>query len=614
VRPQPLSHDEVATFSTAMGEAFGRATERAPLHPMLLEIGGVRVALDFAGAGLAEAFQLALSGMRDRPAHVPGTDARDADAQDADGWDVRLAVFDCTATGIDVPDIGRPVRALMSRRGECATAPGSSVTVLVDFDVPRPSVSVTDATAGSGVVAIGDLQRLPSWALAAPLRAQLALLLQPHGIQLAHGAAVGRPDGVIFLTGYGGSGKSTTALSAHRRGLTLLGDDYVALKLPVTPGALPTVHLIYASLKVHPDGHQRDPGGAVQHHDKLVLFPFADDGAPPCDEAPCVGFWDARLGSGVTSWLEPRHAEDVARIAIASTGLQLPGDDTEMARLITRCAEAAPTRQRLHLGSDREGVIDVIGRVLDGDVPGQPSAPAPSWAAPGALRPISVVIPVHDGARFIGEALACVHAQEYPELEVIVVDDGSTDDLDAALAEVAHPFRLVRQANQGAAAARNAGIAAAQHDWVAFLDVDDLWPPGVLRLLAQHLILHPDVPVVHGDIATLYPSEDGGPSDGGGWVVGPSEDDVFPFIICAGLYRRDIFDRVGGFDASLRYGEDTEWFVRLRLRHPSVMIPDVIVHRRRHPDNMTNDREAMARGTREALAKAVAHRMRARRQ
>jgi hypothetical protein len=72
VRPQPLSHDEVATFSAAMGEAFGRATERAPLHPMLLEIGGVRVALDFAGAGLGESFQPALSGMRARGTDGPG--------------------------------------------------------------------------------------------------------------------------------------------------------------------------------------------------------------------------------------------------------------------------------------------------------------------------------------------------------------------------------------------------------------------------------------------------------------------------------------------------------------------------------------------------------------
>jgi len=588
--PQPLSRDEIADFAVAMGEAFVRAAERQPLHRMRLDIGEVAIALDFAGSELVAAFQPALAGMRER--------------QD-DVCDVKLSIFDCTASGVEVPEFGRPVQELIGRRGECASAPDGGKVVVVDFDSSRPSV--IDFADGSGVVAIGDVHRLPSWALAAPLRAQLALLLQPRGIQFAHGAAVGRADGVIFLTGYGGSGKSTTALSAHRRRLTVLGDDYVALKAPDTVGALPTVHRIYSSIKIR--SADTEQGGALHSEEKLVLFPFVDEGGRLCDSAPCVGFWDAALSPEVTSWLEPRHAEDVAPIAIASTGLQIPGDDVEMARLVRLCAEAAPTRQRLHLGSDRESVIDVIEQYLEGVVPARVSAPYPAWSVPHALRPISVIIPVYNGARFIAEALRDVHEQAYPALEVVIVDDGSTDELDAALAQIGLPFRLIRQDNSGPAAARNAGIAAASGEWIAFQDVDDLWTPGTLHRLAKHLILHPNVPVVHGGIATLYPS-----SEADEWIIAPSNADAFPFTIGAGLYRRSIFDQVGGFDESLRYGEDIEWFARLRLEHPSVMIPDVVVHRRRHRGNMTNDRIALARGHREALAKVLAHRMRARRQ
>jgi hypothetical protein len=583
----PLSRDEIASFADEMETAFQQAASGDRLHRLVCEIGGVRLGLELASHTLVEAI---------RPALADIEIAWDGNA------DVRLCVFDSKESGIPIPEFRRPMRSLIGWRGECASTGDCEAAVIFDHGHSGPFV--VDPGAGRGVVALDDLRKLPYWALAAPFRAAIAMLLQPHGIQLVHGAAIGRPDGVIFLTGYGGTGKSTTSLSCHLRGLTVLGDDYVALKVPQAPGALPTVHRVFSTLKLHPH-EARGAEGKPADQEKIVLFPFADETGPRCREAPCIGFWNARLATGEASWIEPRHPDEVARIATASTGLQIPGNDAAMASLISRCAEAAPTIQQLNLGSHREGVVDTIEAFLDGPLPNPPSAPIPVWQQPDALRPVTVIIPVYNGARFVAEALQNIQSQEYPaDLEIIIVDDGSTDDLDAALRDVDVPHRLLRQSNRGPAAARNAGIGAATGEWIAFQDVDDLWPQGALRRLTQDLLLHPEVPVVHGKFTTLYWSPDRGTLS-----PGNPNTDAFPYKINAGIFRKYVFESIGLFDEILSYGEDTEWFIRLRSYDHSIMIPDIIVHRRRHDGNMTNDSAATQAGSMAAWRKIIALRM-----
>ena len=578
----PLSPDEISAFGLEMEAAFQRAVAKERLYRMVCEIGGVRLGLDLASRALVEAFRPAL-----------------ADIEiDWDGdIDVQLCVFDSKASGVPIPEFRRPMQSLIGWKGECAST-GDCETAII-FDHGHSGPFIIDPHAGQGVMALDDLRRLPYWALAAPFRGAIAMLLQPHGIQLVHGAAIGRPDGVIFLTGYGGTGKSTTSLSCLRRGLTVLGDDYVGLKVPATPGALPTVHRVFSSLKLHPH-EARGATGVPADQEKIVLFPFSNGARPSCREAPCIGFWNARLASGEASWIEPRHPDEVARIAAASTGLQIPGNDAEMAALITRCAEAAPTIQQLNLGNDREGVVDTIEAFLDSPMLNPSSAAIPGWEKLGAFRPVTVIIPVFNGAGFIAEALRNVHSQGYAaDLEIIV--------LDAALRDVEVPYRLLRQSNQGPAAARNAGIREAAGEWIAFQDVDDLWPPGSLRRLAQDLLLHPGARVIHGKFTNLYLSPDGGTSS-----PDNSPTDTFPYKINAGIYRKDVFESVGFFDETLKYGEDVEWFVRLRSHENSIMIPDVLVHRRRHDGNMTNDSAAKQAGSRAAWKKLAVQRMRGR--
>src|SRR2546423_7727277 len=90
---------------------------------------------------------------------------------------------------------------------------------------------------------------------------------------------------------------------------------------------------------------------------------------------------------------------------------------------------------------------------------------------------VSVVVPAYNYARYLPQAIDSALGQTHPPLEVIVVDDGSTDDTPRVLDAYGDRIRAVRQANQGAGAARNAGIAVARGEYVAFLDSDDLWRP-----------------------------------------------------------------------------------------------------------------------------------------
>ena len=112
---------------------------------------------------------------------------------------------------------------------------------------------------------------------------------------------------------------------------------------------------------------------------------------------------------------------------------------------------------------------------------------------------VSVVIPAFNAERHIESCLDSVFGQGSDlALEVIVVDDGSTDGTAARLAEFPQVIRL-QQANAGPAAARNAGIGQARGEFVAFLDVDDLWPEGKLRLQIDMLMRHPDAALCFGD-------------------------------------------------------------------------------------------------------------------
>lgn len=182
---------------------------------------------------------------------------------------------------------------------------------------------------------------------------------------------------------------------------------------------------------------------------------------------------------------------------------------------------------------------------------------------------ISVIIPTYNSARYLPQALDSVLAQDYPHIEIIVVDDGSTDETPQLIRPYHAHLHFIQQANAGSAAARNTGLAQAHGAYVVFLDADDWLLPGKLRQQAAIMQAQPDVGLVHsgwqrvneaGDVLeTAAPWRDAPRLDIDGWVW------YKPVQMGAMLFRKAWLDRVGGFDPDLRQSQDVDLIFRLAL-------------------------------------------------
>lgn len=189
---------------------------------------------------------------------------------------------------------------------------------------------------------------------------------------------------------------------------------------------------------------------------------------------------------------------------------------------------------------------------------------------------IAVIVPCHDHGHLLGEALDSITAQGVPNLEIVVVDDRSTDD--TAAVATARGLRVVPSPAPGAAAARNAGIAATTAELVAFLDADDVWPPGSLR---ARLAALGDADASFGAVEEFVEPglEGAAPAPRS---VGPTR---FPGTT---LTTRQAWQAVGPLDESLKVGEFIDWVARFDaagLRAEG--IGDVVLLRRIHATNTT---------------------------
>ena len=172
---------------------------------------------------------------------------------------------------------------------------------------------------------------------------------------------------------------------------------------------------------------------------------------------------------------------------------------------------------------------------------------------------LSVIVPVHNGARFLGEAMDSILRQAWPRLEIIVVDDGSTDEIEQVVSALPVDVRFLRQTNRGAAAARNRGYREAAGELIAFLDVDDLWPEGALDAMIVRLT-EGGLDVVQGH-GQLFRREDDGEIE---YLSHAGES--CPNYIGAAVYRRSALESRSRSirRAVLAFSEDTDWFVRAR--------------------------------------------------
>ncbi len=211
---------------------------------------------------------------------------------------------------------------------------------------------------------------------------------------------------------------------------------------------------------------------------------------------------------------------------------------------------------------------------------------------------VSVIMAAYNAAEHIGEALDSVMAQDWQPLEVVVVDDGSTDDTGAIVGRYPDVV-YVRQDNQGPSAARNAAVERSSGELVANFDSDDLLPPTRIGDQARHLLAHPELGAVFGRQEWINAPE---------WM---SRDSVFGDVdgipLSSVMFRREVFFELGGYDTSFVHGEDMDLLVRMRERGIEYqVIPEIVLYRRYQASSLTGGRapqEPLLRSLRAKLAR-----------
>ena len=540
-----------------------------------LDVAGVRIDLRYAGSSLFTLFAPAL-------AHL------EVEEHDTEAAAV-VHLWDTLGTGIPIPQ--PPVsREHFTDRGDVAGMDDPAYRVA--FHWSEYSVCVLDAAANEAAYWVADPAHLPYWAKSSPLRTIFGWILEARGRQLLHAGAVATGDGAVLIVGGGGAGKSTTALSCLAGGMDFLGDDYVAVS--VDP---PTVYSLYATAKI------ADPG-----HPVAALFPSLP--SSPGDEKYVLELYPAAadrlvrsapLRAVVTPEIVDRDATDVTGIerdrlehaAIFTTLAQLPHAGAASRATIGRLLDEVPGAL-VRLGRDRDGVVEAIRRLA--------AEPVASDSSPEleGLPSVTVVIPVHNGAHFLAAAVESVLDQHYPQLEIVVVDDGSDDDLAAAVTTLPVDVRVQHQANSGPAAARNTGIRMASSDLVAFLDVDDKWPVGSLITLVRDW-MSGGAEVVMGRAQVVELDSETGEERALG-----TPDTAFPHYIGSAIFDRSVFNRVGYFDPAMMFGEDTDWFARMSESTGTVRrLPVTTLIVRRHGENMTEGRDLVQLHVVRAVKKAL---------
>jgi glycosyltransferase involved in cell wall biosynthesis len=231
-----------------------------------------------------------------------------------------------------------------------------------------------------------------------------------------------------------------------------------------------------------------------------------------------------------------------------------------------------------------------------------------------------VIIPAHDAARWIAEAITSVHAQGIkPPPDVVVVTDRCSDDTACIARSLG--ARIIDSASSGPASARNAGVVASTARLIAFLDADDVWPPGSLAPRLALLEANPGAALVFGDCLqfddhsegrrphsrTLFEEGQldaiffGHPSNVRDAMVKLLEAD---FVTTGSvIMRRTAFEELGGFDVALGLVEDLDLWLRAAGRYPILWHPALALLRRRHGSNLSRDATGMQQAYLDVLAR-----------
>jgi hypothetical protein len=533
------SEAEQAAFFDGMLARAQAAEDAAGVREDWFDIAGICVRILFAGPALADGFTGALAHLRVAPMGRP---------------DATLHVWDSASTGVAA--LPPPcTHACFTHRGDIWGL--VSPRYRSAFHGPDFALALLDGTTAEGVYWARDAAALPYTTNASPLRSLFHWLMERAGKQLLHAAAVGDAEGAVLITGKGGLGKSTMALACLQAGMTYLGDDYVVVGLDPAP----CVFSLYSTAKLDP-GHMAafpalaplvsKAGGAGE---KSVLTLYPARAGQIARALPLRAVLTPRIRPEAETIFAPITKSALARAAAFTTMAQLPHAGVHTEALVGAVLDKVPGLE-VRPGASMTGIAAAVRKLLADPAGVCAALPDPAPANPRPL--VSVIIPVFNGARFLPEAIASVMRQNYPALEIIVVDDGSQDAIEAAVAALPVAVRFFRlPCNLGPAAARNRGVAEASGAFIAFLDVDDLWTDHNLHTLVDALAANPGHGVALGPPQIVLQEGATGPLN---YMGSPVE--TFPYYVQCGLFKREALQCVGRFDETLRYGEDLDWFKR----------------------------------------------------
>ena len=202
---------------------------------------------------------------------------------------------------------------------------------------------------------------------------------------------------------------------------------------------------------------------------------------------------------------------------------------------------------------------------------------------------ISCIVPVYNCERYVGEALKSIIKQSYRTFEIIVADDGSTDETARVIGQYGKQIRYLRQMNAGPAAARNLGLNAARGEFVAFLDADDLWHPEKLQRQAAWLRDRPKVDLCFTWFQNFWIPELAQEKER--YEELPLSQPQSAWSTSTLLARRSVFTKFGFFvdDGSLTFGSESMiWFLHAADGGAVIdVLPDVLMYRRLHAANVS---------------------------
>lgn len=217
-----------------------------------------------------------------------------------------------------------------------------------------------------------------------------------------------------------------------------------------------------------------------------------------------------------------------------------------------------------------------------------------------SLPLVSVIVPFFNAEEYIACSLDSIARQNYHNLQIILINDGSTDSSQNIIKDCLLKTELIKlKKRSGPAAARNAGLKIARGDFIAFLDADDYWADSHLSRSVEYLLNNSTVDIIKNLTQPFYEDQSGNK------VFGKKE--FFPFLLGPSLYRRNVFDLMNNFNSELVHGSDADFHLRTVEAEITIEQADQLsLFYRRHHDSLTADKENAIRGRLAFLKKKIA--------